>query len=75
MNMKIQRCAYICNGKPKCHFDTNCGLYNFNGECTHTTDISYAKNRKLILYSDEYKNNHLKKVSDSDTEEWYFEEV
>lgn len=74
LNLKIQRYAYLCNGKPPCHNDKDCGIKGL-GLCTHTTDISYAQNRKILLFDDDYRNDHMIKVADSDTEEWFFEEV
>lgn len=71
---KVIRHAYLCDGKPDCYGDPNCGLVHKNGSCTHTTDICYALNRKKIINDPNYPETHMKKYADSDWEEAYFEE-
>ena len=66
--------AYFCDGKPECYGNANCRLVHYTGSCDHTTDISYALHRKLIIQDEEYCEKHMVKVADSDWEELYFEE-
>lgn len=73
MNTKVTRYAYLCDGKPDCYGTSGCGLVG-KGFCMRTTDISYAINRKLIMHSNDYKQQHMKKVADSDWEELFWEQ-
>lgn len=71
---KVIRHVYLCDGHPSCYGNPECGLCHAKGSCTHTTDISYAQNRKAIINDPNYPDQHMIKVADSDWEELYFEE-
>lgn len=65
--MKI---LYICNGKCKCN--TSMGCIVNGGPCSHTTDISYAKNYKETpIITDE---TNFVNLSNGFNEACYFEE-
>ena len=69
---KVRRNAYLCDGTPGCHESPFCGVKH-NGQCTHTTDIMNAINRKKLVTNDIYYQIHMHKIADSDSEEWWVE--
>lgn len=71
--MKEQHYAYLCDGHKKCYGDPGCKLVHKDGTCSHTTDLSYAVNRKKVIFDENYHEDHMIKVADSDFEEWWME--
>lgn len=72
--MKEQHYAYFCDGHKDCYGNPECKLACKDGVCEHTTDLSYAVNRKKIIFDENYHRTHMVKVADSDFEEWWMEE-
>ena len=62
--------AYICNCKKECN--SGCGCILNGGECSHTTDISFAKNYDEVPLVTEDSN--FINVSDPYNGSRYFEE-
>lgn len=65
--MKI---AYICNLKRFCN--DSCGCIANGGECSHTLDVTFAKNYTEVPLVTEDKN--FKLISDEEREAYYYEE-